>query len=127
MIGLIALIVPVIVFGVRFSLIDEAVVLEGAGISKSRARSEELVRGNSWEILLTGLVNLGVMILVAWSLGIMEVELPRLDTFWGNVQVNCLLDILTVYLTCVLFLFYCEGRNRRRRSRQMSLTRSAIL
>ena len=45
MLGLLAFIIPGIILAVRFSLIDEVVVLEGAGVTAARNRSVQLTRG----------------------------------------------------------------------------------
>src|SRR5208337_2070154 len=56
--GIVALIVPGLVLAVRYSLIDEVVVLEGAGARVARQRSSQLTWGKGLLIFRAGVVSI---------------------------------------------------------------------
>jgi hypothetical protein len=113
--GLIALVIPGIILAVRFSLIDEVVVLEGEGASGSRSRSTSLTTGRRWSVFCGGTVVLMMMLLliILISGGLELGGLP--DNPWVAVGVDCVFDIISVLLTCLLFVYYWEAREQEHR------------
>ena len=110
LLGFLALIIPGIVLAVRYSLIDEVVVLEGANANASRARSERLVRGKGGLIFLSGFVCFTALLTFAIAIGVFLQTVPALDSPWANVGVQCFINILSMLISCVLFLYYWESR-----------------
>ncbi len=110
--GLLALIIPGLVLAVRFSLIDEVVVLEGQGSAGSRARSTQLTRGRRWSIFCGTVVAFGLMMLTAVvvSIGLEFAELS--ESPWASAGYSSLIDVLSVIVTCLVFVFYWEARER---------------
>ncbi len=104
--GLIAMIVPGLIFWVRFALIDSAVVLERA--RDPRERSAELVRGRHWEIFaaLMTFQLLPLPLMLAFD------YVPRLNETLKNPWVGCTVasvgDLLAGVATIQLFLYYRE-------------------
>lgn len=110
LLGCLALIVPGIVLAVRYSLIDEVVVLEGASANACRARSDQLVRGKGGLIFLSGFVCFTALLTFAAAIGVFLQSVPALDSRWANIGVQCLINILSMLISCVLFLYYRESR-----------------
>jgi hypothetical protein len=113
--GFIALVVPGIVLLIRYCLIDPVVVLEGAraGVSQSRARSAALVKGKGWEILFAGTMYLVMTVVLGFSLGYLVEAVPALDHVWGAVAGDCVMDIFSVLITCLVMLYYLEARRKK--------------
>ncbi len=67
--GLLLLVVPGVILMLRYFVLDCAVVLEGAGVTESRARSAELTRGRKGGIFLASLLVLLVVgfVLIGWT------------------------------------------------------------
>lgn len=117
--GLLLLIVPGIILAIRYSLLDEAVVLDGAGVSESRARSSELTAGKEWKIFSTGFVafvmSVGFYIVLA--------DLARaaglLDDPIARGVVGGFADVFVSFYWIVMFLFYWEAREEREYDMQL--------
>ncbi len=111
--GLILFIVPGVVLAVRYCLIDEAVVLEGAGAADSRARSSALTAGKELKILAAGAAS----IFLAVSFGVLVVDLAEqaglLEHPAARAAVFSLADVFTIFNSIVLFLYYWEARAER--------------
>jgi hypothetical protein len=69
--GILAFIIPGIMFGVWFTFIGIAVVLEGRGVTESLGRSREIVHGNWWRIF-------GMLLLIGIIVGLMSLVLGLL-------------------------------------------------
>lgn len=109
LLGFLALIVPGILLSLRYSLIDPVVVLEKAGVRRSRLRSGDLVRGKEIEIfsgitLLTFLYMIVVMALQAFA-----ESRPLVQALWVDTTLDCLNDLVPAVGTCFLFGYYWEG------------------
>jgi len=109
-IGLIALIVPGIILAIRYSLIDDVVVLEGAGASESRRRSTWLVAGKSLKILLAGALSITLILIFSIGLQFLMESIRALDNPVMSILFACVVDVFAVFFTCFLFLFYWEAR-----------------
>jgi hypothetical protein len=107
--GFLALVVPGIVLLVRYFLIDPVVVLEGAGVSQSRARSAELVKGKAWQIFFAGIIYLVMVASLGFSLGYLMEAVPALNNVWGEVAADCVLDIFEVLIDCLVMVYYVEA------------------
>jgi len=111
-VGVLAFIIPGLILAARYSLIDEVVVLEGEGVSSSRARSTQLTRGRRWKIICGGVLGYGMVMLpaVLVSIGLEYGEL--LESPWISAAYSSLINVLSFIVTCVLFVFYWEARQR---------------
>ena len=114
--GLIALIVPGIILAIRYSLLDEAVVLEGQNIRAARSRSTSLVASSKGLIFLSCLVCFSSLMAVAIGLGLLVETIPALNNLAGNVGVQCLINVMSTHQACVLFLYYWELKGMERHS-----------
>ena len=111
--GLLLFIVPGIVLAIRYCLIEEVVVLDGAGVADSRARSSALTAGKELKILAAGAVS--IFLVVSFSL--LGVDLAEqaglLDHPLSRAAVLSLVDVFTIFNSIVLFLYYWEARAER--------------
>jgi hypothetical protein len=108
--GTLALIVPGVMLAVRYSLVDPIVVLEGAGASDSRERSSALTRGRRWSIFLGGVAILGSILVLSFIPGMAQEVLEIPDSLALVVALDCFFDLVSVLLTCFVFVFYWETR-----------------
>jgi hypothetical protein len=112
LLGLVALIVPGLILMVRYSLMNQAVVLERAGVSESRSRSTELVKGRGWQIvmawLLSCLVYVGVTTL---NIAFLTIAPDDWDGQISSVVFSCLQDVGGLFLTVWLTLYFWEARS----------------
>ncbi len=111
--GILAFIVPGIVFAIRYSLIDPVVVLEGAEIDESRARSTKLVRGKEVEILCGSFLLFVVLFAVATLLQAAAQLHPALENYWVGTAADCVNDLARVISTCFLFTYFWESHLQR--------------
>ncbi len=109
MLGLIALVVPGIVLAVRYAMVDEVVVLEGAGVTVARRRSSDLSRGRGRLIFFSGLIYLTVLLLIGTGIAFAQELLPGTNTLGMRVGAQSLLNVLSHVITCVMFLYYWEA------------------
>jgi hypothetical protein len=112
--GLLALVVPGVVLAVRYALIDQVVVFEGAGATVARRRSAELVKGRVWRIVLAAVLcmalYLGLVVAIGFVVNVVDPE----GGFWLLVASGCVQDVLGEFVACVLLLFYWEARAKPR-------------
>jgi hypothetical protein len=112
MLGLLALIIPGIYLSLRYALLDSAVVLEGAGVGQSRARSAKLTEGRKLEILGVAVaINLGIAAL-SIMIYLPVVFVQPLNTMPAGVVVDSILDIAHLVITIAMFLYYWEARQQ---------------
>ncbi|APW64023.1 hypothetical protein [Paludisphaera borealis] len=111
--GVILFIIPGIILAIRYSLIDEAVVLEGATVADSRARSSALTAGKELKIFLAGLVSFFLIAAffeltrdLAGQAGLFDDPLTR-------AAFDSLVDVFAIFYSIVLFLYYWEARTER--------------
>jgi hypothetical protein len=107
--GLLALVIPGLVFMVRFALLDPVVVLEGAGTATAMSRTEKLTRGRRWQIFFAFLLCLVSSFLLASLTYISFILVPQLDTMAARVFCDCMLDAWIAIPQTVMFLYYCEA------------------
>ena len=114
--GLIALIIPGVVMALRFALIDEVVVLEGTEYKNAQNLSAKLTQGKRWNILGTIIVTfIGLLILVFLTSLILYLSLSLVgqdENFVIAVINECIMNILFVLPTIVLFLFYWDAKKQ---------------
>jgi hypothetical protein len=108
--GFLALIIPGVIFAIRYCLVDEVVVVEGRGAMISRLRSTYLTRGKGFQIFLAGTVSLAMMLTFSALIDrALELASP-----WSNPLLSaaalCLIDVFSVFFTCLFFLYYWEAR-----------------
>ncbi|MGB0067198.1 MAG: hypothetical protein WBQ11_04050 [Isosphaeraceae bacterium] len=112
LLGLIALIIPGLILFARFMLIDEVVVLEGAGAWKSRQRSTQLTLGKALQIFRAWVVSIALMMTFSLSLAKL-VDLAGLQNHSLVADAcDCLSSVFAVFFNCLLFLYYWEARQQ---------------
>lgn len=112
LLGVLAFVVPAVLFCIWYAMIDPVVVLEHAGPTQALRRSKELTRGMRWPIFATltlwALLHAGAEWLNWW--------LPRsvefFASFWAKAMLDCLEDVLFGIVGVVLVLFYLQARER---------------
>jgi hypothetical protein len=111
--GFLLFIIPGIVLSLRYSLIDEVVVLEGASVADSRARSSALTTGKEFKILAAGFISAfligafsGLAFELAEGAGLLADPLMR-------AALGSLVDVFAALYPIVLFLYYWEARAER--------------
>ncbi len=110
--GIVALIVPGLVLAVRYSLIDEVVVLEGAGARVARQRSSQLTWGKGLLIFRAGAVSIALIMTFSFSLSKL-LDLAGLQNhFLAADACDCLISVFAVFFNCLLFLYYWEARQQ---------------
>src|SRR5271157_2572559 len=112
LLGLLAFIIPGLILATRFMLIDEVVVLEGAGAWKSRQRSTQLTWGKALQIFRAWVVSNALVTTFAFSL----TKLVGLAGLQNHSLVadacDCLSSVFAVFFNCLLFLYYWEARQQ---------------
>jgi len=108
--GLLLFIVPGIVLAVRFSLIDEVVVLEGAGVTLARNRSAQLTWGKGGPIFLACAFAISLNLLFSIALATSLTSAGLLDNPLIAFTCDTVIRIFAVSFTCLLFLYYWEAR-----------------
>ena len=118
LLGLLAFIVPGIILLLRYSYLDYAVVLEGASSAGARSRSTELTKPVRAELFVVWVVFIIGLILVSATLYMPLALVSLLDNFFTNLFLDCLLSVLYVLITIVLFLYYWEAVEQERAQNQ---------
>jgi hypothetical protein len=111
LLGLLALITPGIILAIRFSLVDEVVVLEGAGVSAYR-RSTQLTWGRGLAIFLAWAFSIMANLLLAIALVLILSLAGLLNNPLAALVSDALIRVFSVFFTCLLFLFYWEARQQ---------------
>ena len=120
--GFIALIIPGVILGLRFALVDMVVVLEGINGSNARRRSTELTKRKRWKIFGATIITiLGILLFNALSSSLLYSPLSVIGQE-GNVFLNFIVgvtdfgisSIVIAVLYIVLFLYYWEAKERMR-------------
>jgi hypothetical protein len=112
LLGFLALIIPGIILAIRFSLIDEVVVLEGSGVSTSRQRSTQLTSGRGSQIFLAGAAAIAMILTFAFLLGVGLEFADLSNNPLVTAACDCLIDVFAVSFVCLLFLYYWEARRQ---------------
>jgi hypothetical protein len=112
MLGFLAFVIPGIYLSIRYALLDSAVVLEGAGVGESRARSAKLTEGRKLEIFGAALaINVGITVLSV-IIYLPVNFLDRLNTMPVGIVLDCIVDIAYLVMTIAMFLYYWEARQQ---------------
>ena len=110
--GIVALIVPGLVLAVRYSLVDEVVILEGAGARVARQRSSQLTWGKGLLIFRAGAVSIALIMVFSFSLA-RFLELSGLHNHSLVTDAcDCLISVFAVFFSCLFFLYYWEARQQ---------------
>jgi hypothetical protein len=120
LLGLLALITPGIILAIRFSLVDEVVVLEGAGVWAFR-RSTQLTWGRGLAIFLAWAFSILTNLLVALALVLLLSLAGLLNNPFAALVCDALIRVVSVFFTCLLFLFYWEARQEELDSQSIAL------
>ncbi|WP_435018038.1 hypothetical protein TA3x_005677 [Tundrisphaera sp. TA3] len=110
LLGLIALIIPGIVLGVRYSLLEPAIIMERP--SDAGRRSTDLTLGRRWPIFFALAIALAFDYACGLATRYAFQQTEALDNFWAYVAADCLLDVVESLSTVILVLFYLEARQQ---------------
>jgi hypothetical protein len=116
--GLIALVIPGIVLAVRYSLLEETIIIEDKRMSESLARSKELTSGRRWEIFWSVIlfavfyVLLSFLIYMPFALMQSLWHVEFINTLPFGVVFDCFNEIAFSVLQIVFFLFFWEARQQ---------------
>ncbi len=108
--GLIALVVPGILFLLRYAFLDCAVVLEGTDAGQARVRSTKLTQGMRGQIFLAAVVFFIGFSVLSFLLYLPQAFADQLNVLPFDVVVDCLLDIAFAVLQVTIFLYYWEAK-----------------
>lgn len=124
LLGLLLLIVPGIVLFVRYALLDPVVVLEGAGITEARMRSEKLTIGLRWQIFAVFSLFYIAFFLLVFLISLPVALLSQLDTTSPTMRIllQFVGDGATAILHTVLFLYYWEAATNERLQTEQDAT-----
>ncbi len=112
LLGFFAFIIPGLILATRFMLIDEVVVLEGAGAWQSRRRSTQLTLGKALQIFRAWVVSIALIMTFSFSLSKL-LDLAGLQNhFLAADACHCLISVFAVFFNCLLFLYYWEARQQ---------------
>lgn len=114
--GFIALIIPGIILAVRYSLLDAVVVIENKDTSKSRARSTELTIGQRWQIFGAAIIFFVFFLILSFVIYLPLGFSESLNTMPVEILLDCILDIAYAVIQIVIFLFYWESIQDRKRA-----------
>ncbi len=113
--GLIALIIPGIILALRFTLVDEAVVLARVNGSQARKLSAKLTEGKRIEIGFTITITIVLAIifsgLLSWLFYLPLTIIGQEANFLWDVINECSIYVIFSIMYIVLFLFYWESKN----------------
>jgi len=112
--GLIAFIIPGLALAVRYSMLDEALVLEGKGVSQSRERSTELSAGRRWQIFWSAFLFFIPFAIFSFLIYLPLTYFESLDHMVTGVILDCILDLVYAVIQIVIFLFYWETTHAER-------------
>ncbi len=108
--GLLAFIIPGIVLAIRYSLIDEVVVLENATVADSRHRSAALVRGKGFTIFQAGLVSRLIIVAFASVVARLAGDAGLIGDPVARACFDCLINVFAISFSILLFLYYWEAQ-----------------
>ena len=110
--GFLRLIIPGLILTARFMLIDQVVVLEGAGVMESRQRSSRLTRGKVLQMIRAWVVSIALIMICSVSLARFLDLAGLLSHFLVADACDCLISVFAVFFNCLLFLYYWEARQQ---------------
>jgi hypothetical protein len=108
--GLIALVVPGVIFLIRYAFLDSVVVLEGMEAGKARLRSSDLTKGRRWKIFGAAVVFYIAFGVIAFLLYLPQSIADQLNVMAYDVVMDCILDLVFAVIQIAIFLFYWEAR-----------------
>jgi hypothetical protein len=115
MLGFLCFLIPGGILAIRFMLIEEVVVLEGAGVHDSRWRSSILTRGQGWSLCLASSFAVALVLLAGLAVGAI-LELAGVEDLPVVAAAgHSLIYLVSVYSICLLFLYYWEARSQENR------------
>jgi hypothetical protein len=109
--GFIALIIPGIILSVRYSLLDSIVVLEGRHGSSAMRRSSELSRGRRWSLLSAFVLFWLLFLPCSLAANALLETFDPINNMVVTTLLDCVLQVFSMVLTIVTFLFYWEAVN----------------
>jgi hypothetical protein len=117
--GFLALLIPGIVLLVRYSFLDEVVILEEGRIAtNARSRSTALTVGKSWQIFWSAVLFFIFFSLLSFAIYLPLGFIDSLNIMPVEVVLDCILDLAYAVIQIVIFLFYWESTQNLRRVEQ---------
>jgi len=110
LLGALTFIIPGIVLAVRYSLIDEVVVLEGSSVADSRNRSAALVHGRGLKIFQAGLLLRLLIVGFSSLVARVMIQADWFDDPIARAIFDSLINVFAISFVILLFLFYWEAR-----------------
>ncbi len=107
--GLLAFVVPGIILGIRYALIDSAVVVEQIGGRDARVRSSDLTEGIRLWIFAVGVVCYTCFMVVA-SMLYLPLEFLPADMGFVEVALDCVADIIFAFVDVLFFVVFWNAR-----------------
>jgi hypothetical protein len=91
-IGLALFIVPGLILLTIWSLLVPAIMLEGTGVFRAFGRSQELVRGNAWNVFAVVALSIVLLLLAGIVVGLIlqPIDPEWLESIVVNIAVNSL-------------------------------------
>ncbi len=112
MLGCFAFMIPGLILAARYMLIDEVVVLEGAGARDARRRSAQLTRGKTLRMIRAWFVSVALILTFSFSLANL-LALTGMQTHpLVSAACDCLISVFSVFFNCLLFVYYWEARHQ---------------
>jgi hypothetical protein len=108
--GLLALIIPGLILAARYMLIDEVVVLEGAGARVARQRSAQLTSGKVLRMIRAWVFSIALILTFSFSLAKLLAVTGLQTSAVASDACDCLISVFSVFFNCLLFLYYWEAR-----------------
>ena len=112
MAGIIAFIIPGVYLSLRYVVLDSAVILEGAGVSRARQRSAKLTQGRKLRIFGTAVVFYVGITLLSFLIYRPLSFFEQLNTMAAAVAIDCVLDVGFLLIPIAMFLYYWEARQQ---------------
>src|SRR5205823_10408591 len=101
---------------VRYSLLDEVVVLERSSLTWSvRSRSTELTSGRRWQIFWAAILFFIFYLVLSAGVNLPLIFVQSAISAPVAVVLDCVTDIAYAVIQIVLFLFYWESTELERR------------
>jgi hypothetical protein len=108
--GLVALIVPGILFLIRYAFLECVVVLEGIDAGKARQRSTDLTKGRRAKIFGAATVFFVCFTGLGLVLYLPQAFAEQLNLIAYDVVMDCLMNIAYAVVQITMFLFYWEAK-----------------
>ena len=103
LLGAVLLVVPAIYWAVKYSLVDEIVVLDGSSSRRALDASGELTRGHGWKILGVGFLAVLPIVVAQFAGGVVA---GLTESWLLTAVVDCVNDVIYRFFIVVTLLVY---------------------